>query len=102
MHMLVILLTMFDYRMYDRKLQNPRPYGKNPGFAYRIKTLLGVTGARMAKFRSSWRDVILGCLNIVWRPHLMMILWFEALLFGFSIGINVSGCDSLTLIIGAD
>ncbi|TCD68881.1 hypothetical protein EIP91_009596 [Steccherinum ochraceum] len=85
-----IIILFGEETMYDRKLENPRPYGSNTGVASRIKTLIGVTGARMAKFRSTWTEVLFACLNIVWRPHLFMILWFEALLFGFSIGINVT------------
>ena len=75
--------------MYDRKLKNPRPNSEATGMWHQIETLIGITGARMAKYRASWFEVFFACLNIVWRPHLFMILWFEALLFGFSIGINV-------------
>ena len=64
--------------MYDRKLPNPKPIPRPASrIRYRIETLVGITGARMAKYRDSWQVVILGCLNIVWRPHLLMILWFE-------------------------
>lgn len=76
--------------MYDRKLPNPRPYAQSSKLVEHFNALLGITGAKMAKYRTSWKDSIFACLNIVWRPHLLMILWFEALLFGFSIGINVS------------
>lgn len=62
----------------------------------------------MAKFRVPWKVSILAPLDVVWRPHIMMILWYEvnaivalrlnvsaqrsssqAMVFGFSIGINV-------------
>lgn len=90
------LIVLFgEETMYDRKLENPRPYGKKSPIVHRIQTLIGITGARMAKFRSTWTEVIFACINIVWRPHLLMILWFEALLFGFSIGINVGDVRSI-------
>jgi len=88
----LFLITFFmDETMYDRKLANPRPE-KRPDSRVlaRIQTLVGITGFRMAKYRSSWKEIVFACLNIVWRPHLMGILWFEAMLFGFSIGINVT------------
>ncbi|OBZ77237.1 hypothetical protein A0H81_02049 [Grifola frondosa] len=44
----------------------------------------------MAKYRASWRESILAPLNVVWRPHLLGILLFEAMLFGFGIGINTT------------
>ncbi|THH30557.1 hypothetical protein EUX98_g3634 [Antrodiella citrinella] len=85
-----LIILFGEETVYDRKLVNPNPMGNKSGILARIQLLVGVTGARMAKYRSSWKHVVLGCLNIVWRPHLLMILWFEALLFGFSIGINVT------------
>jgi len=44
----------------------------------------------MSKYRVSWAESILTPLNMVWRPHLLMVLIFEAMLFGFGIGINVT------------
>ncbi len=77
--------------MYNRKLPNPRPIPRPTStLLYRFQTLVGVTGARMAKYRDSWRAAIFSVINIVWRPHLFMILLFQAAVFGFSIGTNVS------------
>ena len=95
-------------RMYDRGLRGPPPQPSS-GQRYHIETLVGITGARMAKYRSTWKEVILAPLKLIWRPHLLGILLFEvllhfaeillvwlkkprpqALLFGFAIGINVS------------
>ena len=75
--------------MYDRHLES-QPLSRSPTLQYRLESLFGITGARMAKYRQSWRNIILAPLNIVWRPHLLAILIFEAMVFGFSIGINVS------------
>ncbi|EJF58944.1 MFS general substrate transporter [Dichomitus squalens LYAD-421 SS1] len=89
----VIFMIVFfgEETMYDRKLPNPHPIPRPQSrLRYRIETLLGITGARMAKYRDSWRQAVFSILNVVWRPHLLMILLFEALVFGFSIGINTT------------
>jgi hypothetical protein len=64
--------------MYDRTVK-PIPKRLSSGFRYRIETLIGITGARVAKYRSSWYEVILSPFNVVWRPHLLGVLVFEVL-----------------------
>ncbi|KAI0070549.1 MFS general substrate transporter [Panus rudis PR-1116 ss-1] len=88
----VALIVLFmEETMYDRKLPDPRPVPRPKSkVLYRLQTLVGVTGYRMAKYRDSWKDVVLVWFNIVWRPHLFGILLFEAMLFGFGIGINTT------------
>lgn len=66
--------------MYDRTVK-PIPEPPTKGLRYRIETLIGLTGVKMAKYRSSWKESILSPFNVVWRPHLMMILWFEVGVF---------------------
>ncbi|KAG6860202.1 hypothetical protein C0995_014436 [Termitomyces sp. Mi166 len=85
----VVLLIVFfgEETIYDRTVK-PIPEPPTRGLHYRIETLIGITGVKMAKYRPSWKESILSPFNVIWRPHLMMILWFEAMLFGFSIGIN--------------
>ncbi|KZT10568.1 MFS general substrate transporter [Laetiporus sulphureus 93-53] len=89
----VVFFILFfgEETMYDRTLPDPRPI-KRPAsrLRYRIETLIGLTGARMARHRAGWRDAALACLNIIWRPQLVGILLFEAMVFGFSIGINTT------------
>lgn len=93
--------------MYDRTVK-PIPQRPTTGLRYRIESLFGLTGYKMAKYRISWMQAIIAPLNVVWRPHLLLILIFEvitysgnhsqqfyplpsqAMVFGFSIGINVS------------
>ncbi|KAK0192767.1 major facilitator superfamily domain-containing protein [Armillaria mellea] len=85
-----ILIALFlDETMYDRTVK-PIPEPTTSGLRYRIETLLGVTGIKMAKYRVSWTESILSPINVVWRPHLLGILVFEGILFGFGIGINVT------------
>ncbi|KAK0220214.1 major facilitator superfamily domain-containing protein [Armillaria fumosa] len=84
-----ILIALFmNETMYDR---NVKPIPEPPtGLRYRIETLVGITGIKMAKYRISWTESILSPINVVWRPHLLGALLFEGVLFGFSIGLNVT------------
>ncbi|KAH7921550.1 MFS general substrate transporter [Leucogyrophana mollusca] len=88
---IVVLLILFfgQETMYDRTV-DPVPKRPTEGLRYRVETLLGITGFKMAKYRSSWWEVIFCPLNVLWRPHLLSILLFEALVFGFSVGPNVT------------
>jgi hypothetical protein len=62
--------------MYDRTVK-PIPQRPSTGMRYRIESLIGMTGVKMAKYRSSWFEVIMSPFNVVWRPHLLGILVFE-------------------------
>ena len=84
--------------MFDRKLTNPMPIPKPKSrIRYRIETLVGITGARMAKYRDTWTEAVFPILNIAWRPHLLSVLLFEGALFGFGIGMNVTNAVFLQL-----
>lgn len=83
-----ILLANVSVRIYDRHIANLPPR-TSTGLRYRIETLLGKTGWRMSKYRESWRVAVSAPFRIIWRPHLLAILVFEGMVFGFSIGINV-------------
>ena len=64
--------------MYDRKLANPKLIARpSSALRYRVETLVGITGARMAKYRSTWSDVVSVWFRLVWRPHLLGVLLFE-------------------------
>ncbi|PAV19715.1 MFS general substrate transporter [Pyrrhoderma noxium] len=85
----VFLIAFFmEETLYDRHLKSQPPRSK--GLRYRIETLIGITGLNLASIREPWKTSIFAPLNIVWRPHLLAILLFEAMVFGFSIGINVT------------
>ncbi|KAF8962348.1 MFS general substrate transporter [Flammula alnicola] len=88
---IVLVLIIFFMRetMYDRTVK-PIPEPDTTGLRHRIETLIGVTGWKMQKYRISWTESVTSPLRIVWRPHLLMLLVFEGMLFGFSIGINVT------------
>src|SRR5579863_6816289 len=65
-------------RMYDRgvKAIPPRPADC---LHYRIETLVGVTGNKMAKYRATWGEAISAPFKLFWRPHLLSIMVFEVL-----------------------
>ncbi|KAJ7592989.1 MFS general substrate transporter [Mycena floridula] len=85
----ILIICFMEETIYDRSIK-PIPEAPSTGLKNRFNALLGVTGMSMAKYRPSWTASILAPLNVVWRPHLFAILLFEAWLFGFGIGINVT------------
>ncbi|GJE86681.1 MFS general substrate transporter [Phanerochaete sordida] len=88
---LALIVLFSEETIFDRKLPNPRPIPRATNYLrYRIENLIGVTGWRMAKYRASWTEVVTVWFKLVWRPQLLGILVFEALVFGFSIGINTT------------
>ena len=66
-------------RMYDRGVKN-LPLRPTGGLRYRIETLVGITGAKMAKYRATWYEAVSAPFKLVWRPHLLSILFFEVLI----------------------
>ena len=62
-------------RMYDRDVKGALPQADS--LHYRIETLVGVTGFKMAKYRASWGEAISAPFKLFWRPHLLSILVFE-------------------------
>ncbi|KAH7871434.1 MFS general substrate transporter [Lentinula edodes] len=86
----VLIILFMQETMYDRTISPiPEPAAQG-GFRYRFESLVGISGYKMAKYRVSWQDAILSPFKVVWRPHLLIILIFEAMVFGFSIGINTT------------
>jgi len=71
--------------MYDRGTKN-LALRSTDGLYYRIETLVGITGLKLAKYRTSWVETITAPLKLFWRPHLLGVLVFEAVLLGFGIG----------------
>ncbi|ESK90816.1 mfs transporter [Moniliophthora roreri MCA 2997] len=85
-----MIILFMEETMYDRHIKPIPEPGAEGGLRYRLETLVGITGIKMAKYRTSWKEAIWSPFYIVWRPHLLGILVFEAMVFGFSIGINVT------------
>jgi len=86
----LLIILFMEETMYDRTISPiPEPAAEG-GLRYRIETLVGITGYKMAKYRVTWSDAISSPFKVVWRPQILIILVFEALVFGFSIGINVT------------
>ncbi|KAJ7681071.1 major facilitator superfamily domain-containing protein, partial [Mycena polygramma] len=69
----LLILLFAEETMYDRGVR-PIPEPPTTGLRYRVETLLGLTGHKMAKFRDSWYQAIAAPLRIVWRPQLLGIL----------------------------
>ena len=75
-------------RIYDRTLE-PIFTPVTTELRNRTETLVGITGWKTANYRPPWKQIILDPIRIVWRPHVLPVLIFEAAVFGFGIGINV-------------
>ncbi|KIJ06422.1 hypothetical protein PAXINDRAFT_20390 [Paxillus involutus ATCC 200175] len=86
---LVLIMLFLEETMYDRGVNRPLPR-RTSGFRYRVQTLVGITGYRLAKYRDSWFEATWASLSVVWRPQFILVAFFEAFVFGFSIGLNVT------------
>jgi hypothetical protein len=67
-------------RMYDRGVRFPPSRGAD-GLHHRIETLVGITGMKMAKYRSTWREAVSAPFKLVWRPQLLSVLIFEVICY---------------------
>ncbi|OSX63261.1 hypothetical protein POSPLADRAFT_1139517 [Postia placenta MAD-698-R-SB12] len=88
----VFMITFFmEETLYDRSLPDPRPIPRpRSRVLNRFQSLVGVSGWRMAQYRPRWRTVVFGCINLIWRPHILSILIFESIIWGFTVGINTT------------
>ncbi|KAF8126214.1 MFS general substrate transporter [Boletus edulis] len=86
---LTLIVLFLEETLYDRGKNRP-VLPTSSGLRYRFETLIGTTGYKLAKYRASWREVIMACLEVVWRPQFIFVMVFEAAVFGFSIGMNVT------------
>ncbi|KAG1806262.1 MFS general substrate transporter [Suillus variegatus] len=73
---LFLIVFFMEETMYDRHLAL-KPLQISTGLRYRFKTLIGVTGYKMAKYRPRWPEVILASLDVVWRPQFFFVVLFE-------------------------
>ncbi|GAA6008592.1 hypothetical protein JCM11491_003359 [Sporobolomyces phaffii] len=87
----VVLLIVFvsEETMYDRDVV-PFPQRPTEGLRYRIETLVGITGWKMARYRCSWKECFTSWLDVLWRPHALLMYLYIGVVFGFGIGINVT------------
>ncbi|PPQ93752.1 hypothetical protein CVT25_008132 [Psilocybe cyanescens] len=95
----VLLLIAFflDESMYHRQsapLASTPAVRRKGSIIQRVKDVVGITGIRAARADPPWSEICFAIIKIAWRPHLLLILFFEAFVFGFSIGINVHNQSS--------
>lgn len=78
----VLLLTfVMEETIYDRDL-SPVPPRHATGFRYRFDTLIGITGARMAKYRPSLWAGCVSLWDVLWRPHAFACYVYIGWIFG--------------------
>ncbi|KAF9485039.1 MFS general substrate transporter [Pholiota conissans] len=90
---LILIIMFMEESMYDRGpkgVSKPEKTSSANGLVHRLKNLVGIVGFQSANPELTWREVLLAPLNLVWRPHLLLILVFECAVFGFGIGINIT------------
>ncbi|PPQ96419.1 hypothetical protein CVT26_005098 [Gymnopilus dilepis] len=97
---LTLIVIFGKETYYDRSALNSRKPGEKSvkwteQVHSRLKDLVGISGFRSAPKTPTWREVLWAPFMLVWRPHLFLILVFEAAVFGFGIGINGTFIDSV-------
>ncbi|KLO19176.1 MFS general substrate transporter [Schizopora paradoxa] len=87
---IVLFLIIFLGRetLYDRG--NPNIDHASRSSSSRTADLLGVSSMKLAKYRTPWRDLVSRPIRLIWRPQLLTMLVYEGVLFGFSIGMNLT------------
>ncbi|KAJ7078994.1 MFS general substrate transporter [Mycena crocata] len=86
---LVMIVFLGEETLYDRTLL-PHPPRPTAGLRYRVETLLGATGVKMAGYRPGWAACLMGPLHVLWRPQALLIMIFGGAEFGLSIGITIT------------
>ncbi|KAF9072425.1 MFS general substrate transporter [Rhodocollybia butyracea] len=88
--LVVLLLIVFgmEETLYDRR--GLRKGLNDRGFRSRLATLVGITGWRTASQGPEWKELIMQPLRLIWRPHFIGMYLFEAMTFGFPIGVNIT------------
>jgi len=87
---LILIVLFMQETMYERHISPVPPRPAGTGIAARLPTLLGISGARMAKYHDTWGEAIFDIFNIVWRPQALLPSILIMAIFGFGIGINVT------------
>lgn len=81
----IVIVLFLDETMYDRHT-HPPPALPKKSLAYRLKTLVGITGWQKRKTGvPMWRSA-LDMINLLWRPHFILPLIVTMWAFGFTIG----------------
>ncbi|UZJ56104.1 hypothetical protein CBS101457_005424 [Exobasidium rhododendri] len=85
----LVIAFFGEETLYDRHV-HPVPARPTTGLRYKIETLIGMTGVKMAKYRTSILTSFIDFLNIIWRPQFFLLALMVMWAFGFTIGINVT------------
>jgi len=85
--LVIVLLIMFgmEETMYDRK--GRRKIIGPEGFKARCASLVGIPGWKTSMQAPKWKELIMRQLRIIWRPHFVGVNIYQAMTFGFSVGL---------------
>lgn len=72
---LALIVLFMEETMFDRYV---RPIPKKPttGLRYRIETLVGITGFKMAKYRPAWSRCVLDVFEVIFKPPVILSLLY--------------------------
>lgn len=76
-------LIMFPFSMYDRYI-SPVPPRPTQGLRYRIETLFGLTGIKMAKYRTPLLRAVYDMFDVLWRPQMFLTCIYVGAMFGYA------------------
>lgn len=82
---LIAIVLFMEETQYDRHL-HPVPRPTSTGVRRRLEGLIGIEGARMAKYRPSWYSCVSDVFAIFWKPAVLLPLLYIMWAFGFGIG----------------
>ncbi|CAH7666320.1 major facilitator superfamily domain-containing protein [Phakopsora pachyrhizi] len=91
----VVLISLFTEETMYNRISPSHELPKSGSLRIRIETLIGITGIKESRYRCSWRQAILPMLQLIIRPHVLAILIYTGVMFGFSIGTNVTNGESV-------
>lgn len=75
-----LLKKKYNYRMYHRQsapLASTPAVRRKGSIIQRVKDVVGITGIRAARADPPWSEICFAIIKIAWRPHLLLILFFE-------------------------
>ncbi|EGG10739.1 uncharacterized protein MELLADRAFT_103158 [Melampsora larici-populina 98AG31] len=93
----VILIAFFvEETSYDRN--SPVKTERSKSLTVRFKSLIGITIIQ-EKRGATWKEAIWPMIRLLSRPHLVGILLYMGVLFGFSIGVNITNETDATPVV---
>lgn len=82
---LILIVLFMEETQYDRHM-HPVPRTSSTGLRRRVEALIGIEGAKMAKYRPSWFTCVSEVFIVLVKPAVILPLIYIMWAFGFGIG----------------